>query len=208
MLAPSKIVWLSPTDCRQHFERLQVAYRNSRRATQINTLLDFSRLETGRMQACYEPIDMANFTTELASVFRSTIERAGLKCNPTTNLRAGVFGPRDVGKIVFNLLSNAFKFTFAGEIEVSLRAVNKTAELTVRDTGTGIPPQDLRICSSVSIASERVRKQLRGRHRSCISPGTHETARRYSSRRKRTKTRQAYIYCRGSLGRSIFRLTA
>jgi len=130
----------------EHFERLQVVYRNSRRLLKlVNTLLDFSRLESGRIQACYEPIDVANFTTELASVFRSTIERAGLKfVINCPQISEPVYLDREMWeKIVFNLLSNAFKFTFAGEIEISLRAVNKTAELTVRDTGTGIPPQDL-----------------------------------------------------------------
>ncbi|HEY9617558.1 MAG TPA: ATP-binding protein [Microcoleaceae cyanobacterium] len=46
-------------------------------------------------------------------------------------------------KIVLNLLSNAFKFTFAGQITVRLRQVNNQAELTVQDTGVGIPEAEL-----------------------------------------------------------------
>ena len=46
-------------------------------------------------------------------------------------------------KIVLNLLSNAFKFTFEGEIEVSLREADGFAELSVRDTGVGIPEAEL-----------------------------------------------------------------
>ena len=46
-------------------------------------------------------------------------------------------------KVVLNLLSNAFKFTFDGEIEVSLRLVGKAVRLTVRDTGTGIPAEEV-----------------------------------------------------------------
>jgi PAS domain S-box-containing protein len=46
-------------------------------------------------------------------------------------------------KIVLNLLSNAFKFTFAGEISISLRDAGQSVELTVRDTGVGIPEEEL-----------------------------------------------------------------
>ena len=46
-------------------------------------------------------------------------------------------------KVVLNLLSNAFKFTFEGEIEVSLRTAGATVEMTVRDTGTGIPAEEI-----------------------------------------------------------------
>jgi len=60
--------------------RLETAYRNSLRLLKlVNTLLDFSRIEAGRMHASYEPVDLSAFTVELASVFRSAIERGGLQ---------------------------------------------------------------------------------------------------------------------------------
>jgi len=127
-------------------ERLEVAHRNSMRLLKlVNTLLDFSRIEAGRIEACYEPTDLSQLTTELASVFRSAVERAGLKLI----VRSEQFGEpiyidREMWeKIVFNLLSNALKFTFAGEIEVSLTRVNGSVELSVRDSGTGIPAHEL-----------------------------------------------------------------
>src|SRR5262249_46914034 len=111
----------------------------------VNTLLDFSRIEAGRIQALYEPTDLAALTAEEVSVFRSAIERAGLRlrvdCPPRTE--ANSVDPEMWEEIVFNLLSNAFKFTFAGEIAVSLRQSGDLVELTVRDTGTGIPAQEL-----------------------------------------------------------------
>ena len=126
--------------------RLEVAHRNSLRLLRlVNTLLEFSRIEAGRIQASYESTDLAGFTAELASVFRAAIERAGLKlivdCPPLTE---SIYVDRDMWeKIVFNLISNAFKFTFEGTIEVSLRLVEGAAELAVKDTGNGIPAEEL-----------------------------------------------------------------
>jgi signal transduction histidine kinase/CheY-like chemotaxis protein len=127
-------------------ERLEVAHRNSVRLLKlVNTLLDFSRIEAGRIEAVYEPIDLCTLTKELASVFRSAIEKEGVSfvvdCSP---IESPVYVDREMWeKIVFNLLSNAFKFTFAGEIRVTLREKEDRVELTVSDTGTGIPPEEL-----------------------------------------------------------------
>jgi PAS domain S-box-containing protein len=126
--------------------RLEAAHRNSMRLLKlVNTLLDFSRIEAGRAQASFLPTDLAGLTTELASNFRSATERAGLAlridCPP---LPQAVHVDRDMWeKVVLNLLSNAFKFTFDGEIEVRLRAAGDVAELTVRDTGVGIAAEEL-----------------------------------------------------------------
>jgi signal transduction histidine kinase/CheY-like chemotaxis protein len=130
----------------EHRNNLRVAHRNSLRLLKlVNTLLDFSRIEAGRIQTCYEPTDLSSLTVELASVFRSVVERAGLRLLVNFDLSPQlVYIDREMWeKIVFNLLSNAFKFTFKGEIEVSLKTLGDTAELRVRDTGTGIPIEDL-----------------------------------------------------------------
>jgi signal transduction histidine kinase/CheY-like chemotaxis protein len=129
-------------------ERIEVAHRNSLRLLRlVNSLLDFSRIEAGRMQASFRPIDLAAFTAELASNFRSAVERAGLElrivCPP---LPHPVYVDREMWeKVVLNLVSNAFKFTFEGEIsiEVSTAEDRAAAELIVRDTGTGIPAHEL-----------------------------------------------------------------
>ena len=127
-------------------EKITLAQRNAQRLLKlVNTLLDFSRIEAGRAQAHFEPTDLATYTVELASLFQSAIEQAGLRlivdCPP---LPQPAFVDRDMWeKIVLNLLSNAFKFTFGGEITVSLHSSGNQVELMVRDTGTGIPEVDL-----------------------------------------------------------------
>jgi PAS domain S-box-containing protein len=127
-------------------ERLTVAHHNAMRLLKlVNMLLEFSRIEGGRVQAVCEPTDLAAFTTELASMFRSPVERVGMRltvdCPP---LPRPVCVDREMWeKIVLNLLSNAFKFTHEGEIAVALRPLGMTAELAVRDTGVGIPEKEL-----------------------------------------------------------------
>jgi len=127
-------------------ESLELAHRNSLRLLKlVNTLLDFSRIEAGRMQATYEPTDLARLTKELASAFCSAFERARLRfIVDCSSLSEPAYVDCEMWeKIVFNLLSNAFKFTFQGEIAVGLRQVGSTAELTVRDTGIGIPADEI-----------------------------------------------------------------
>ncbi len=128
-----------------HRERLEMAHRNALRLLRlVNTLLDFSRLEAGRISAVYEPVDLAGFTADLASMFRAAVEKAGLvlevRCD---RLPQPVFVDRQMWEnIVGNLLSNALKFTFAGQIAVSLEVVDAGVRLTVSDTGTGVAEED------------------------------------------------------------------
>jgi signal transduction histidine kinase len=127
-------------------ERLNIAHRNALRLLKlVNTLLDFSRIEAGRIEACYEPTDLGTLTTELASVFRSAIEKAGLSLSvDCPRLPEDVYVDRDMWeKIVLNLLSNAFKFTFEGGIGVTLCKREEHVELSVTDTGVGIAPSEL-----------------------------------------------------------------
>jgi signal transduction histidine kinase len=127
-------------------EQLAVAHRNCVRLMKlVNGLLDFSRIESNRAQPRYEATDLARLTAELASCFRSACEEGGVRllvdCPP---LPDAVQVDRSMWeKIVLNLISNAFKFTLEGEIEVKLRAAGSSCELTVRDTGTGIPDAEL-----------------------------------------------------------------
>ena len=125
---------------------LEIAHRNSLRLLKlVNTLLDVSRIEAGRIDASFEPVDLASVTTDLASVFRSAIERAGLRLVvDCPALPEPVYVDRDMWeKVVLNLLSNALKFTFEGDIRVTLRWRGTHAELQVADTGVGIPASDL-----------------------------------------------------------------
>ncbi|HEX5452989.1 MAG TPA: GAF domain-containing protein [Stellaceae bacterium] len=147
MMGPLEEALAAPQDALpQRRGDLALVHRNGLRLLRlVNTLLDFSRIEAGRMQASYEPVDLATFTAELASVFRAATDRAGLTlavdCPP---LPEPVWVDRDMWeKIILNLISNAFKYTLDGGIAVRLRRDGDRAVLAVEDTGTGIPAEEL-----------------------------------------------------------------
>jgi signal transduction histidine kinase/ActR/RegA family two-component response regulator len=146
MLGPIESALARSQVSEEERKETQLLHRNAMRLLKlVNTLLDFSRIEAGRIKASYEPVDLATLTSDLASVFRSAAERAGLQlrvdCGP---LPSPVYvDPEMWEKIVLNLISNAFKSTFEGEIGVSLRESHGLAELTVSDTGTGIPENEI-----------------------------------------------------------------
>jgi signal transduction histidine kinase len=127
-------------------QSLEIARRGGGRLLKlVNSLLEFSRIEAGRIEAAYEPADLAALTTDLASMFRSAFERAGvtlrIDCDPTPE---PVYVDRDKWeKIVLNLISNALKFTFSGSVQVIQRTQAEHVELQVTDSGCGIAPEDL-----------------------------------------------------------------
>ncbi len=127
---------------------VSVAHRNGLRLLKlVNSLLDFSRVEAGRVHASFEPTDLSQATADIARMFEPAITKAGLRlevdCPP---LPHQIYIDRDMWqKVVLNLLSNAFKFTLEGAIQVrvSRSADGQHALLTVRDTGIGIPKDQL-----------------------------------------------------------------
>src|SRR4029077_8653930 len=105
--------------------------------TRVISLLDFSRLEAGRMRASYAPLDLTVRTARLAGMFQSAAEKAGLDlivdC-PTLSEPAWI--DQDLWeKVVPNLMSNALKFTLQGHVAVRLRETPSHFVLTVSDTG-------------------------------------------------------------------------
>ena len=146
MLGPIEDALNDPATSAKDAARIAVAHRNALRLLKlVNVLLDFSRIEAGRVQTIFEPVDLATFTADLASGFRSAVEKAGLAlvvdCPP---LAEPVYVDHEMWeKIVLNLIANAFKYTFAGAITVSIQAAGDRIRLIVADTGIGIPAAEL-----------------------------------------------------------------
>ena len=127
-------------------ERLELVHRNALRLLKlVNALLDFSRAEAGRMRAEFRPTDVAKLTADFAGTFREATERGGvdLVVSCESPARAVYLDPDLWERIVLNLISNAFKATLTGSIEVRLHNVDDHLELSVKDTGTGIEPREM-----------------------------------------------------------------
>jgi PAS domain S-box-containing protein len=125
---------------------IETSHRNALRLLRlVNNLLDFSSIEAGKGQAQYQLTDLAKYTSELASNFRSVVEAAGLLFQIKTDaVIQPVYIDKEMWeKIVLNLLSNAFKYTLKGSITISLTTENNLVLLKVKDTGVGIPEAEL-----------------------------------------------------------------
>jgi PAS domain S-box-containing protein len=127
-------------------QNLETSLSNSLRLQKlVNTLLDFSRIEAGKMEAKFEPTDISAITRDLASSFRSAVESSGIEYQVSIN---DIYRPvlLDINmweKIVLNLISNAFKYTEKGQIKIELREEGDTVVFNVIDSGVGISDENL-----------------------------------------------------------------
>ncbi|MFO0605055.1 MAG: ATP-binding protein [Polyangiales bacterium] len=146
MLGPLEEAAASPAIPEGERAPLAVAHRNALRLLKlVNALLEFSRIEAGRARASLERLDLGALTRDAASAFQAPMDRAGLRyVVRADDLGAAARVDRDMWEtVVLNLVSNAFKFTLRGEVEVALSRAGDRARLAVRDTGAGIPADEL-----------------------------------------------------------------
>ncbi|KAF8576294.1 hypothetical protein K439DRAFT_1640612 [Ramaria rubella] len=128
-------------------ETLKLALRNvSRLSRLVDSLMDFTRIEAGKLLGNFKPVQLGSFTADLAALFRSTIEKNhiefNVKCDTNSHVLCYV-DPDLWEKIVFNLIGNAFKFTMQGSITVRLQFQGQEVIFAIEDTGVGIPQEDV-----------------------------------------------------------------
>ena len=146
LLGPIEDAMQNPAIDASHKAQLDIAYRNALRMQKlVNTLLEFSRIEAERVDGKFNRVDICKYTEDLASTFRSAIEKAGMELNIfCSNTEAEVYVDVEMWeKIVLNLLSNAFKYTNKGRIDVKVLVADSQVQLSVSDTGIGIAADQL-----------------------------------------------------------------
>jgi signal transduction histidine kinase len=110
----------------------------------VNDILDLALVESGAMRLELERIDLFEVLEEVAAHAREWAGKMGLTLNIAVDEDAGLFlaDGRRLRQIVFNLLSNAFKFTpRGGEITLTGRILGEDVQISVEDNGPGMAPE-------------------------------------------------------------------
>jgi len=128
------------------YEQSIIALRNSRRLLRlVNQLLDLQRLDAGRMQPTFRKCDLVEFVTQIVESFRPYCEKKGLHLVAELDDCPAVYLDMEkFDKVVYNLLSNAMKFTNQnGTITVRVLSTGSGCVLQVEDTGIGIAQEQI-----------------------------------------------------------------
>lgn len=111
----------------------------------INEVLDISKIESGHMEVLIEPVLLRPLIEEITSMVEPVVTRNhnNLKLDTDPSITSFATDPVKLKQIIFNLLSNAAKFTHHGTINLSIRIVESNIEICVSDTGIGISAEQM-----------------------------------------------------------------
>lgn len=123
-----------------------ITYSCNALLSMVNTVLDFSKLEAGRMSYANDPFDLVACVRDVVAVFHAVARREGLWLRSIVgpDVPLAVLGDSDrVRQVVMNLVGNAVKFTPEGGITIVVDSVDGDVHIRVVDTGVGIAPEDM-----------------------------------------------------------------
>lgn len=111
----------------------------------INDILDFSKIRNRGVELSFQPTDLRGMCHAVCMMMRPLAEKKGvsLKIDVPEDLPAVSADPGRLEQVLYNLIGNAIKFTFEGQIRVFARVINDMMEVFIEDTGVGIEKADL-----------------------------------------------------------------
>jgi PAS domain S-box-containing protein len=129
------------------FKALETIERSARAQAQlIDDLLDVSRIVTGKLRLDVMPVSPQSFIEPSLEAVRPAADAKGVRLQKLidTGVETVMGDPARLQQVVWNLLTNAVKFTpRGGRVRLSLERVNSRVEIAVSDTGAGIPQEFL-----------------------------------------------------------------
>jgi signal transduction histidine kinase len=111
----------------------------------VESLLNISRIEAGRLEFDVQPVDLVPTVQGLIEDFKKRVDDKGLKLNyyPEKNLPLCLADAQKVKEVISNMIDNSLKYTPKGEINVSLHKESQSIVFACQDTGIGVDPDDL-----------------------------------------------------------------
>jgi GAF domain-containing protein/class 3 adenylate cyclase len=128
------------------YQQSVIALRNSRRLLRlVNQLLDIQRIDAGRMQASFRPCNLLEFVSQIVETFRPYCERKNIQISTQLTLCQPVYlDSEKFDKVLYNLLSNAMKFTpSGGSITAKIEPAGDHVRLQIADSGMGIRKEQI-----------------------------------------------------------------
>jgi CheY-like chemotaxis protein/signal transduction histidine kinase len=109
----------------------------------INDILDLSKIEAGRAEVVKELVDLTELADECIASVREILKGKEVTLSAEILVKQVFADPLKLKQVLLNLLSNAAKFTDAGEIVLTAESQGATLMISVEDTGSGIPDDQL-----------------------------------------------------------------
>ncbi len=131
----------------------------------VNSMLDITQIESGKMKMHFEPSDLRRIVNSVATLFQpeARAKKVHIGVELPTRLPRVVLDPERIEQVLVNLVGNALKFTDSGgSITVSVRAGESGVRVAVTDTGIGIAAEDK---SKIFDEFAQVRRQAKNRQR-------------------------------------------
>lgn len=120
--------------------RLEMLDRQlGRLRSELDRLLDFSRIRSGRLELQLEELDLAEVVGDVLREMRSQLDAAGCELRISLETQRGRWDRMRLVQVIRNLISNAAKYAAGAPVEVSVAGTRDGVELVVSDGGPGIP---------------------------------------------------------------------
>ena len=142
----AELALASPPNLEHYREALADCVEESDRVlVMLNTLMDISEAESGTLQLRREPVTLADVLARAVDLYRDVAEAKGVALSSDAPPDIVVVADRTrLEQVAANLIDNALKYTPpGGRVDVEVRRAADAAILRVRDTGAGIPPDEL-----------------------------------------------------------------
>jgi len=146
IISPLEQLLQDPIDRKMHRLFTRMHFNANRLLTMINQLLDIRKSEAGLLKLHVSEGDLAEFAREITASFKNLAKQRNIRLAFTAAPEEipAWFDHDQLEKVLFNLLSNAFKFTNdGGQVTVGIRQPGPAVEIAVADTGVGIPAGQL-----------------------------------------------------------------